>query len=264
MKIFRKNYLYIYTDGSSLHKPRRGGIGVRYLFLDDNENEHRIDLELKGYESGTNNQMELKAIIVGLKQTRHKFIPIHYNLIEVITDSRYVVDYKDRAIYTWSKNNWLNKDGKPVENAILWKELIKALKLVNCRVEILWVKGHSRDSDNKAVDKLAKQSANKSLLNPPIVQTKQRRKKSGKMTQRGSVEMKGQRITIHIINDEYMPLQKLSKYRFEVISRGSAYHNNVDIIYSELHHLQAGHRYFVTFNNDNKNPRLLKLIREII
>lgn len=61
--LFRKNTLYIYTDGSSLPKLRRGGMGARYIYLDDLENEIRIDPELKGNKCATNNQMELKAVI---------------------------------------------------------------------------------------------------------------------------------------------------------------------------------------------------------
>ena len=46
--ILRKNWLYVYTDGSSLPKPRRGGIGIRYVYLNEKEEEFRID----GYEFG--------------------------------------------------------------------------------------------------------------------------------------------------------------------------------------------------------------------
>ena len=262
MKIFRNHTLYIYTDGSSLSKPRRGGIGIRYIYLDDSENEQRIDIEEKGNIYGTNNQMELKAVIVGLKNITHQNIPINYNLIEIRIDSRYVVDNKNNAIYSWSKNKWTNKNGRPIENSILWKELIKQINKVKCRVVIVWGKGHSRDSDNKAVDRAAKLSA-KSILTPPIVPIKLRRKKSKNNTRIGSIEMKGQRVTIHIITDEYMKIQKLSKYRYEIISKGSNYYENVDVIYSELHHLKAGHKYIVTFNKNTSNPRILKLITEI-
>src|SRR5688500_11379190 len=110
---FRRNNLYIYTDGSSFHKPRKGGMGIRYIYLDRDELEHRIDIEVMGHEGATNNQMELKAVIEGLKEIKNQEIPINYSFIEVRTDSRYVVDNKNRAIYTWSKNKWLNFNGKP-------------------------------------------------------------------------------------------------------------------------------------------------------
>lgn len=258
----RKNCLYIYTDGSSYQKPRKGGMGIRYVFLDDHEMEHRIDLDVSGYEGGTNNQMELKAVINGLSGLKNHDIPIKYNYVEVRTDSRYVVDNKNIAIHKWSKQKWLNQHGRPIENASLWKELIKVLISAKCRVEIKWVKGHSKDVDNKAVDQLAKKSA-KSLLNSPLNVVKLRRKKSKRLTRRGSVDMKGQRISIHIINEEYMKPQKISKYRYEIISKGSAYFGNVDIVYSDLHHFKAGHSYIVTFNRDSNNPRILKVIREI-
>jgi len=58
-------------------------------------------------------------------------------------------------------------------------------------------------------------------------------------------------------------VQKLSKYRYEVISASSPFYENVDFIYSEHHHLKAGHNYIVTFNTDGKNPRILEVIKEI-
>lgn len=261
--LFRKNTLYIYTDGSSLSKPRRGGMAARYIYLDDSENEIRIDAEFIGNKSATNNQMELKAVIDSLKNISHQRIPISYNFIEVRTDSQYVVNNVNNAIFSWSKNKWTNKDGRPIENAILWKELIKIMHSVRCRVQINWVKGHSTDIDNRAVDHGAKSSA-KSSLGKPIVVIKVRRKKSAKKTKIGSIEMKGQKVAIHIINEEYMKLQKLCKYRYEIISKGSKYYQNVDIIYSELSYLKAGHNYLVTFNKNTANPRILKCIKEIL
>jgi ribonuclease HI len=259
-----KNWLYIYTDGCCLPKEKRkGGIGIRYVYLDDNENEFRIDGNEFGYCSVTNNQMELKAVIEGLKGIKDLNIPIRYNNIQVRTDSRYVVDNINRAIYKWSKQKWFNQYGKPVENAILWKELIKILTTIPCRVDFEWIKGHAKDSDQNAVDKLAKESA-QIPFNPPISVVNLRRKKSKKKTQVGSIEMKGQRVSIHIINEEYLRLQKLSKYRYEVISKRSEYYGNVDFAYSEIHTLKAGHKYFIIFNKNNKNPRILKVLKEII
>lgn len=261
--LFRQHTLYIYTDGSSLSKPRRGGMAVRYIYLDNSENEVRIDLELKGNRIATNNQMELKAVIEGLKNIPRSSISIKYNFIKVLTDSRYIVDNVHNAIYSWLKNKWVNKNGRPIENALLWKELIKILRTIGYRVEFHWVKGHSNDFDNKAVDQAAKHSA-KSPLDDPLVPIKVRRKKSDKKTKIGCVEMKGQKISIRIITEEYLKLQKLSKYRYEIISESSKYYQNVDIIFSELHHLRAGHKYVVTFNKDTLNPRLLQCINEII
>ncbi|MBN1252686.1 MAG: ribonuclease HI [Bacteroidales bacterium] len=262
MKILKKNTLYIYTDGSSLPKPRRGGIGIRYIYLDNFEEEHKIDLELDGFSSATNNQMELSAVIEGIKNSGLQDIPINYLSIEVRTDSRYVVDNFKNAVYNWSNQGWLNKNGRPIENAELWKKLIKEVRKIKHKVDFIWVKGHKSDIHNIAVDNLAKKSA-KSFLNNPISVVKLRRKKSKKSTKRGSIDMRGQRVSIHIINEQYLNIQKLSKYRYEIISSNSKYYGNVDIIFSELHHLKAGHKYIVTFNTDSNNPRILKMIKEI-
>lgn len=260
--ILRKNWLYVYTDGSSLPKPRRGGIGIRYVYLNEKEEEFRIDGYEFGFSSATNNQMELKAVIEGLKGIRNLNIPMRYNNIEVRTDSRYVVDNKNNAIYYWAKQKWLNQYGKPIENATIWKELIKILTSLPCKVVFEWVKGHAKDSDQNAVDRLAKKSA-QTPLKPPINVVKLRRKKSTKRTIIGSVGMKGQRVSIYIINEEYLRLQKLSKYRYEIISKRSEYYGNVDFAYSEIHSLKAGHKYIVTFNINKNNPRILRVIREI-
>lgn len=260
--MFRKNTLYIYTDGSSLPNPRKGGIGVRYIYLDNDENEVRIDHYQYGYQEASSNQMELLAVIEGLRHIYDQDIMINYNYIEIRTDSMYVVNNKNPAIYTWQKNGWCNSFGRPIENASLWKELIKELKKIQCRIEIIWIKGHSKDQDNKEVDKMAKKSA-KEVLHSPLIQTKLRRKKSDQMTQRGSIQLKGQRVSIHIINDSFLKLQRLSKYRYEVISKNSEYYQKVDFIFSELHQLKSGHSYYVIFNTDSKNPRILHLMREL-
>jgi len=260
--MFRRNTIYIYTDGSSLSKPRRGGIGIRYVYLVDNDEEFRIDLEEFGYESATNNQMELKAVIFGLKKLHQQNIPIKYNLIEVRTDSQYITGNLNNAKYSWLRNQWKNIFGRPIENAILWKELINQIGKMHCKVDLIWIKGHKKDNDNKAVDKSAKVSA-KSILTPAIIPVKVRRKLSNQKTLRGSIEMKGQKVKIHIITEEYMKLPKRSKYRCEVISKRSKYFGCVDLIFSELHHLKAGHNYLVKLNTDANNPRILKMIEEI-
>ncbi|MEP7197458.1 MAG: ribonuclease H [Saprospiraceae bacterium] len=260
--VFRKNCVYIYTDGSSLQRPRKGGMGIRYIYLDINEEEKRIDIDEMGYKGATNNQMELKAVIYGIKNLSKQLIEAKYNSIEVRTDSRYVVDNVNNSIYNWSKNGWLNYNKKPIENASLWKELIKELRTLRCCFKFEWVRGHSKDPDNKAVDKLAKVSAKGELKNPLNI-VKLRRKKSNQKTRQGSVMMNGQRISIHIINEEFLRIQKISKYRYEVISKNNKFLGNVDHIYSDIHHLKAGHAYYVVLNKDNNNPRIMKLIKEL-
>jgi len=165
-------------------------------------------------------------------------------------------------MFEWPKHKWCGRDDRPILNTELWKKLIKLIKNAGRRVEFYWVKGHSKDKHNRAVDKLAKQSAKIPLNTPPSIVTV-RRKGTSKSVELGSVSTRGQRISVKIITSEYLNTQKLTKYKYEVISKESRYFGNVDIIFSK-ETLKAGHSYEVSFNKNRHNPRILRVIREII
>ena len=173
----------------------------------------------------------------------------------------YVTENYSRAI-DWSQNKWLNSSGAPVSNALQWKELLKVIKELRMRVSFKWVKGHAKNENNKKVDKLAKQSA-KGFLNKPLVYTDVRRKTSTKITKTGSVVLKGQKLKIRIVTIEYQKLQKVFKLRYEVVSKTSEFFGCLDFVFSNIA-LRTAHTYYVQFNDDLKNPRILDLIREIL
>ena len=77
-----------------------------------------------------------------------------------------------------------------------------------------------------------------------------------------SVEMRGQRLAIRIITSEYLREHKLVKYKYEVLSKGSKYFGNVDLIYS-THDMRAGHHYKISVNRNTSNPRVLNVLREL-
>ena len=262
MKVFRKGILYAYTDGSSLNKPRRGGMGIRFIYLDDNEEEQYIDVEPDGVRDATNNVAELLACIEALRRVNNLSLPFKPDGIEIRTDSKYVVNNIDHAKYTWPQQKWHNKVGRPSDNMDQWKEVIKHSRLSRCRVDFDWVKGHSNDPHNNEADKLANQSSHGHQSKPISVVTV-RRKKSKEVTKVGSVRPSGQRIAVRIISSQSLKRQGVIKYRFEVISPGSKYYNKVDLAFSELI-LRDGHSYIVTMNSVPGNPRFLKLIKEII
>jgi hypothetical protein len=171
----------------------------------------------------------------------------------------------NNACFVWPPKDWMTREGAPVQNAEQWKDFrreygkLRRLK----RVEIEWGRGHSADNPhNKAVDKLAKESANRPVREP-LVRGSVRRKKSSKPTERGSVEMSSQRLTIRIIEAQYLPVQKLHKYRYEVVSQRSPFRGNVDIAHSENSLMRPGHTYRVTMNDDPKNPMIVKCHLEV-
>jgi ribonuclease HI len=261
MQVVYENALNIYTDGSSYSNPRRGGIGIRYITIDESGNEVIEDHAPPGYKEATNNEMELMACVKGLEGAcNHEKID-SVDKVYVFTDSMYVRDHLNRAIYEWPRQKWLNRNGRPIKNGTLWKDLVRQKKNVPRRVEFRWIKGHSKNPHNKAVHKLAKQSAN-GFLNPPLKVATVRRKITEKSVERGSVRMHGQELDIRIITDTLLRPQRIYEYKYEVISGTSEYYGNVDWLFSE-HLLRAGHHYKVRVNDNTKNPRIVEVLNEL-
>ena len=259
--VLRDGALNVFTDGSCLPTPRRGGIGIRFVTTNASGEEVFDDHCLPGYAGASNNQMELMACIKALE-----IVPTYPKLAEVqevwvYTDSMYVADHVPNALFVWPKAKWTYRNGRPVENADLWKQLAQAVKKVPRRVRFQWVKGHSKNVHNKAVDKLAKQSAN-GVLNKALRPTTVRRKKTAQSVHVGSIKMEGQTFAIRVVTDTYLKTQKLYKYMYEVLTESSPYCGNADYIYSTLL-LRAGHHYQVRVNSESRNPRIIDVLCEI-
>jgi len=131
----------IYTDGACRGNPGVGGWGVLIEYGD-------VRKEYFGGElNTTNNQMELKAAIEGLKALKEPCI------VSLTTDSKYVMQGITSWIDNWKKNNWKNSSKKDVKNKELWVELDKYVEIHD--VKWLWVKGHSGHEQNEIADQLA-------------------------------------------------------------------------------------------------------------
>jgi ribonuclease HI len=253
--------LNVYVDGSAASKPRRGGIGIRFVFTNDEFQVVAEDVRLPGYKSATIGQMELLACTTALKQAvNHPVFAMKTRLV-LYTDSLYVQENYQRAIFQWPKQGWRNREGRPILNADLWVDFVKSRKRIRKYFEIRWVKGHAKDPHNRAADRLAKTSA-RLPLNKPLSVVGVRRKLTAQSVELGSVQMLGQRISIRIITREYLPIQKVSKYKYEVISRASKLRGRVDIAFT-AYSLKPGHSYSVRFNRNNRNPSIAKVFREI-
>ncbi len=255
----------VFTDGSSLPSPRRGGTGICIVTVDDAGHEVVDYIHPQGYQGATNQEMELMACIQALRALRGNYSPVdltRFTKIVIHTDSQYVADNVYNAIFVWPANRWFGAEGNPIVNAKLWKELTKEIHKVDKRVDVLWFKGHSsKNPHNKTADKLAKRSA-KGALREPLDPMRVRRKLSEKQSVTGSIVPEGQRITIRVVTDKWLPVQRIYRYKIEVVSANCPYDGNVDDFSSEIM-LSAGHTYDVALNDNPKNPRIEHLYSEV-
>lgn len=136
----------IYTDGSSLGNPGPGGY-CAILEYQANGVLHTKTLS-GGERHTTNNRMELKAAIEGLKALKNSCE------VDIITDSKYVAD----AINGWLAG-WIKKEFKNVKNPDLWAEYMEVAK--GHKVRGVWVRGHNGHPQNEECDRIAKNEAQK-------------------------------------------------------------------------------------------------------
>ncbi|MDR0677701.1 MAG: ribonuclease HI [Holosporaceae bacterium] len=135
-------HVSIYTDGACSGNPGSGGWGALIIY-------DSIEKELSGHEdSTTNNRMELMSAIMALEKLKEPC------LVELYSDSKYLIDGITKWINRWEKNNWLSTDKKPVKNQDLWTRLRETSK--RHTISWHWVEGHSGYEFNERVDKLAR------------------------------------------------------------------------------------------------------------
>jgi len=142
-----KPEITIYTDGSALGNPGRGGYGVVLL-----SPPYRKELSA-GYRLTTNNRMELLAVITGLEVLRHEG-----SSVTVYSDSQYVVNAVEKGwVFGWEKKGFKGK-----KNPDMWRRFLEVYR--RHKVRFVWVKGHADTVENNRCDELAVASAKGSRL----------------------------------------------------------------------------------------------------
>lgn len=136
----------IATDGGVRGNQSNKNIGAYAAILYYKGHKRYVSMS---FSNTTNNIMELKGVIEGLKAMKRYDIPV-----EVLSDSAYVVNGINKGwVKGWKSNGWLKSDGKPVKNMELWDELDYLISLFN-EIELIKVKGHSGHALNEEVDQL--------------------------------------------------------------------------------------------------------------
>tara|TARA_Y100000588_G_scaffold63394_1_gene62895 strand:+ start:2390 stop:2785 length:396 start_codon:yes stop_codon:yes gene_type:complete len=110
----------------------------------------------QGYQTTTNNRMELLAAIVALESLTR---PCD---IVLTTDSQYVKQGIESWLVNWKKRGWRTASKQPVKNVDLWQRLDEACQ--RHTIDWRWVKGHSGHKENDIVDELARTAATSASL----------------------------------------------------------------------------------------------------
>lgn len=135
----------IYTDGSCLGNPGPGGWAALLKY-------RQAEKMIAGQAADTtNNRMEITAVIEALKQLKGAC------MIELYTDSKYVMDGATLWLKGWKARDWKNAAKKPVKNQDLWQTLDQTMAPHNIKWH--WVRGHSGHPENERVDAAARAQA---------------------------------------------------------------------------------------------------------
>jgi ribonuclease HI len=142
-----------FVDGSSLSNPGGPG-GTGFVVLDRARPALRFGgtrFTSDGTHAVTNNRMELRAVLEALDG-----LPDGES-VEVVSDSRYVIDALSRWIHGWRRKGWRTAAGEPVLN----RDLIEAAdaRVRALEVRFSWVRGHDGHPVNEIVDALAQAAA---------------------------------------------------------------------------------------------------------
>lgn len=106
----------------------------------------------RGYKNTTNNRMELRAVIEGLKALKERCY------VTVFSDSKYIVDAIENGwARRWQANNWYRNKKEKALNIDLWQELLSLTDQHD--IKFRWVKGHAGHVENEICDRLAVEAA---------------------------------------------------------------------------------------------------------
>jgi ribonuclease HI len=149
--------IQIRTDGSC-YRERRLISGcaaiVEYPEHLQRDREQIVDF---GCAESSINRMELLAVIRSLKWVRDKNPWKDVTRVQIISDSKYVLDNISR-VHEWRKNKWRNRHDQPLENSDLWKEFLSVFSRTKITVHFGWTPG-KKSPALKEIDKAAKTAA---------------------------------------------------------------------------------------------------------
>ncbi|MCC6284374.1 MAG: ribonuclease HI [Phycisphaerales bacterium] len=133
----------LYTDGACSGNPGPGGWA--YILRHPATGK---EVEASGGEAETtNNRMELRAVIEGLRALRRK------SRVTITSDSQYVLNGLKEWMDAWKRRGWKTANRQPVKNQDLW-EMLDDLRARH-DLRFRWIRGHNEHPENTRCDELA-------------------------------------------------------------------------------------------------------------
>jgi ribonuclease HI len=138
----------VWSDGACANKTTRAGgyAAVLVARRPDGTAARQWEVVGGGLDT-TNNRMELKAVVAGLRG-----LPAPARVC-IFIDSTYVKKNFESSLERWQLNGWRTADGKPVKNRELWEEL--SAEVARRKVKWVQVPGHTGVPLNERADQLA-------------------------------------------------------------------------------------------------------------
>jgi ribonuclease HI len=139
-------HIQLFTDGACSGNPGPGG----WAFILRDVMTRKEKEGSGGASTTTNNQMEMTAVIEGLRSLKR---PCR---VDLYSDSKYVLEGLKTWMPGWKRNGWKKKSaggGGAIKNLELWKELDQLIAIH--RLSYHHVMGHSGHPENERCDLLA-------------------------------------------------------------------------------------------------------------
>jgi ribonuclease HI len=154
---------YVFSDGSSLTPHGIGGAAFTVVegIVDPfqvrmaTKQGEAVTKWYKGYEDTTNNRMEMKAALEGLRWVLRQKSDEETTLV---TDSLYVIDGLSKWRRKWEANSFRGTAG-PIKNVDVWKDLYEVVDHFTPGISYIHIRGHQGFYWNEVVDKLARAGA---------------------------------------------------------------------------------------------------------
>jgi ribonuclease HI len=144
--------LIIYCDGSCTNNGKsdaRAGYGI--YISKNNAVLHTHSARVPSGEAQTNQRAELLAIQYALN-----YVGDSGHTATIYTDSKYAMDCLIKWAPTWEKAGWKKADKKPILHIDIIQPTIELLRMIQDRVHIQHVVGHSGSLGNDEADRLAR------------------------------------------------------------------------------------------------------------